>query len=909
MSKAASSIFNKSLAGFRYRKLLDSIGIGVLLAVILACVVLMGNAYSPLRVLLLIPVIIMSTARGKWWGVGVAVVVGAYLLLASLPAAHGSPDQLFQINAIYAGVIVLAAWLVGGFSDMEKEARLNLIDINQDLEVVISERTRELALVSHDLSTKIIERRWVKDKLIESEARFQSLFANASVGVALIDRDASFLMVNEAFCVILGFPRQEILYKKIAQFVPMEENGLENTLNDKLAGDRQTTIMLEQRFVRKDGEVVWGRLNVSVVRDDQGAFWHMAIVCEDVTSLKMKESELQAQSRIYEAMHSALQEIFEPSAQLAYAGIGEPAAAVYEEAVASRVIEIAREIAGAAWVEYYSYDADSRTLSMVNSGMPEELFLQARLQFRCSLDEERGFANLAARQRKSLYIPDVLANPDWVNLEPSIRSCYLVPIHYGETLFGVYVLLSKQVNGFSGQQRAMADTLALYISSAMENARLFGEVQRAFERINSIQQQLLQSQKMEAVGQLAGGIAHDLNNQLTVIQASVDLNMDLARENTSISKAFKRIRLATEKSANLIRQLLLFGRKHPQFMVLLDLNADVRELREMLERLIGEDVAICLDLAPDLRQVYADATNIEQVVINMAINARDAMQGGGMIAIKTGNVDFDQVTAPIRGYAGSFVCLSVSDTGIGIENLYLAHIFEPFFTTKEVGKGTGLGLSVAYGIVETHKGWIDVESEPGAGSTFRVYLPIWEARSEKWDAGKEGIGAADANENLTSSASGLTARPEECGVHNLSPLTSQLRGSGESILLVEDDPDVAALTLSLLEENGYTVQSYRTVIDACQAFEQPGAGWDLLLSDAVLPDGQGIDLVRRLRLQQPSLEAILFSGYADERANLDQIQRDGLLFLPKPYTAAELLSNVREAIERRSGLWQQGGSL
>jgi len=890
MSKAASIIFNKSLAGFRYRRLLDSICIALLLALILACVVLTGNANSPVRVLLLIPVIIMSTARGKRWGVGAAVAVGAYLLIASLLTSHGSPDRLFQMNAVYAGVIVLAAWLVGGFSDMKKEARLNLIDINQGLERVISERTRELALVNHDLSTKIIERRWVKDRLMESEARFQSLFANASVGVALIDRDASFLMVNEAFCGFLGFPRQEILYKKIAQFVPMEENSLEKTLNDKLAGDRQTC-MLEQRFVRKDGEVVWGRLNVSLVRDEQGAYKHRAIVCEDVTSLKTKESELQAQSRIYEAMHSALQEIFEPSKQLmadtgaraAVPGPGDRARpggrgeAVYEEAVASRVIEAAREITGAAWVEYYSYDADSRVLCLTSSaGMPEELFLQTRLQLRFNLDEERGFADLVARERKSLYIPDVYTKPGWVRLEPSIKSCYLVPIHYGETLFGVYELLSKQVNGFSGQQRAMADTLALYISTAMENARLFGEVQRAFERINSIQQQLLQSQKMEAVGQLAGGIAHDLNNQLTVIQASVDLNMGLAHENTSFSKAFKRIRLATEKSANLIRQLLLFGRKHPQFKVLLDLNADVRELQEMLERLIGEDVAICLDLAPDLRPVYADATNIEQVVINMAINARDAMQGGGMIAIKTENVVFDQTTAPVRGYAGSFVCLSVSDTGIGIEKQYLPHIFEPFFTTKEVGKGTGLGLSVAYGIVETHNGWIDVESIPGAGTTFRVYLPAHDLADEPEDVQDEPIS------------------------------TSCLRGSGESILLVEDDPDVAALTLSLLAENGYTVQSCRTVIEACQAFEQPGAGWDLLLSDAVLPDGQGIDLVRRLRLQQPSLEAILFSGYADERASLDQIQREGLLFLPKPYTAAELLSNVREAIERRSGIWQQG---
>jgi PAS domain S-box-containing protein len=867
--------------GFRYRKLLDCLSVVLLFALILACVIFTGDANSPVRVLLVIPVIIIATAWGRRWGAVAAVVAGVYLLLVSLLTFHDSSNQLFQLNAVYTGVMVLVAWLVGGVTDREKEARWNLIEINQSLERVIAERTRELVLSNHDLSAKINERRWAKDQLMKCEARFQSLLVNASVGVALIDCGANFLTANEAFCSFLGYPSQEILHKKLGQFVPLEENSQEKTLNDKLTGECQTC-MLEQRFVRKDGEVVWGRLNVSLVRDDQEACEHRIIVCEDVTSLKTKESELQALGRIYEAMHNAMRDIFKPSGQLIteprpeadaswarHKGAGEPGAASYEEAVAAQVLEIAREITGAAWVEYHSYDADSRMLCLVSSaGMPQELFLQARAKFRYSLNEERGIAKLAARERKSLYLPNVGANPGWVRLESSIQSCYVVPIHYGDTLFGVYELLSKQVNGFSGQQRAMADTLALYISTAMENARLFSEVQRAFERINSIQQQLLQSQKMEAIGQLAGGIAHDLNNQLTVIQASVDLNMGLATENPSFSKAFRRIRHATERSANLIRQLLLFGRKHPQFKVLLDLNDDIRELQEMLQRLIGDDVAICLDLTPDLWTVYADATNIEQVVINMAINSRDAMEGGGMIAIKTENVVFGQATVPVRGYAGSFVCLSVSDTGMGIESQYLLHIFEPFFTTKEAGKGTGLGLSVAYGIVEAHRGWIDVESMPGAGSTFRVYLPA-QFLAEEPD---------DEDEPIAPSC---------------------LQGSGENILLVEDDPDLAGLTVSLLAENGYAVWLYGTVTEACQAFGQPGASWDLLLSDAVLPDGQGSELIRRLRLQQPFLEAILFSGYADERASLDQIQQEELFFLRKPYTGAELLSKVREAMKRR----------
>jgi signal transduction histidine kinase len=246
---------------------------------------------------------------------------------------------------------------------------------------------------------------------------------------------------------------------------------------------------------------------------------------------------------------------------------------------------------------------------------------------------------------------------------------------------------------------------------------------------------------MEAVGQLAGGIAHDLNNQLTVIQASVDLDMDLAPESSSFSKAFKRIRLATEKSANLIRQLLLFGRKHPQFKATFDPNLSVREIQEMLERLIGEKATIRLDLAPDLWLVYADATNIEQVIINLTMNARDAMTKGGVITIRTENVEFDQSTASqARGYTGSFVCLSVNDTGVGIEKQSLPHIFEPFYTTKDVGKGTGLGLSVAYGIVEAHGGWIDVESVPGAGSTFRIYLPVCDAGSEMYEVGITNLG-------------------------------------------------------------------------------------------------------------------------------------------------------------------------
>lgn len=375
------------------------------------------------------------------------------------------------------------------------------------------------------------------------------------------------------------------------------------------------------------------------------------------------------------------------------------------------------------------------------------------------------------------------------------------------------------------------------------------------------------AQKMEAVGQLAGGMAHELNNQLTIIQTCMDLHAQRFPLDNFVYDTFSYIRKATEKSAHLTRQLLLFGRRQPQFKAPVNLNQVIKDNLEMLDRLIGEDIIIKYSFEPSLWTVYADPASLDQVIVNLVLNARDAMHKGGTLTIKPKNVKLNKERLEHAGYSkpGRYVCLTVSDTGSGIDKQVLSHIFEPFFTTKEQGRGTGLGLSVVYGIIKEHDGYVNVKSTARRGTTFRIFLPAFEFHAQPVQA---------------------TESPEH---------PEQLRGHGEKILLVEDDHDLMSLTRDLLADNNYTVHPCRCASDAESVFKEKGS-FNLLISDLVLPDGRGSDLARLLRQSSPSLAVILVSGYTDDRADLERIKESGLCFQPKPYTAGTLLRKVREVL-------------
>ncbi|HYJ32883.1 MAG TPA: PAS domain S-box protein [Candidatus Binatia bacterium] len=380
-----------------------------------------------------------------------------------------------------------------------------------------------------------------------------------------------------------------------------------------------------------------------------------------------------------------------------------------------------------------------------------------------------------------------------------------------------------------------------------------------------LEEQLLHAQKLEAVGRLAGGIAHDFNNLLSVIAGYGELVLaDLKEPGAARSRVLEILR-ATERATGLTRQLLAFGRKQVIEPRVLDLNATAQDAERMLRRLIGEDIDIAMKLAPDLGRIQADPGQVEQVIINLAVNARDAMPRGGKLTIETTNVALDEDA--VRGYVdvkpGHYVRLCVSDTGVGMDRETREHLFEPFFTTKEAGRGTGLGLATVYGIVKQSGGHVWVYSEPGWGTTFKVYFPRF---GDVAEPGRPAIEAGPAP------------------------------GGTETILVVEDDEMIRSLIRDILESTGYRVlvaddpESGMKLIGEEQEIH-------LLLTDLILPGMSGRELVDKVAELKPDIRVLFMSGYSDEAVARHGILEPGLAFLQKPFSRDALVRKVREVLD------------
>ncbi len=381
-----------------------------------------------------------------------------------------------------------------------------------------------------------------------------------------------------------------------------------------------------------------------------------------------------------------------------------------------------------------------------------------------------------------------------------------------------------------------------------------------------LEQQLRQAQKMEAVGRLAGGIAHDFNNILTAITGHADLLLEDLGHHDPRRADVDEIRRSAERAAGLTRQLLAFSRQQVLQPKVVDLNALVLDMDKLLRRLIGEDVELATVLDPTLGRVTADPGQLEQVIVNLAVNARDAMPQGGKLTLETRNIDLDSSYTLEHSLVkpGPYVQLTVSDSGIGMDEETQAHAFEPFFTTKPRGQGTGLGLAMVYGTVKQSGGFIWVYSEPGRGATFKIYLPRVDAPVE-------------------------SAAPP-------APVERPPRGS-ETVLLAEDEPAVRAIARQALERQGYTVLAAPSGADALALAAQHGATIHLLLTDVVMPGISGRDLADRLTAQRPGIRVLYISGYTDNAIVRHGMLEPGLAYLQKPFRPDALVRKVREVLD------------
>lgn len=395
------------------------------------------------------------------------------------------------------------------------------------------------------------------------------------------------------------------------------------------------------------------------------------------------------------------------------------------------------------------------------------------------------------------------------------------------------------------------------------------ERKKAEKEQEKLRGQLLQAQKMESVGQLAGGVAHDFNNMLSVILGHAELAMEQLNPSEPLFTDLREIHRAAARSADITRQLLAFARKQIILPKVLNLNEVVEGMLKMLRRLIGEDIDLTWRSGPGLWMIKMDPSQIDQILANLCVNARDAIAGVGKITVETGNSSLDDEDC--RGQEGfipgDYVWIAVSDNGSGMNKETLTHIFEPFFTTKGVGEGTGLGLSTVYGAVQQNRGFITTYSEPGRGTTFKIFIP-------------------------------RHVDTDEAGQSRSEAFTNPVVGGNETILLVEDEPSILNMTATLLQSLGYKVLSAETVEKAVGLAQQSTGVIHLLLTDVIMPEMNGWALAEQLLGIQPEIKCLFMSGYTANIIANQGMLTEGVCFIQKPFSKAELAAKVREALEK-----------
>jgi PAS domain S-box-containing protein len=664
-------------------------------------------------------------------------------------------------------------------------------------------RIEQIMVMLQDLSNLAVLRR-SEEAMRTKEQRFRLIFEQAGAGMVTYRADGSFLQVNPTFCTMLGYTESELLRERVARLIHFQDQARVKRAMADVEKKRRRTVEMEHRFVRRDGTPLWCHVTSVWQFDESNEPTYCVALVQDISERKEAEQALeQSQKRYQELVHTIDGIVWE------------------SDASAFRFMFVSKQA--------------ERIL-----GFPVERWVTQPRFWRNHIHTDD-----LKHVKKALAVA--------VKDQRGIELEYRMVADDGRTVW-------------------IRDTLSLVFQDG-EVVKLRGlmmdvtERKQAEEALRHSEEQLRQSQKMEAIGRLAGGIAHDFNNLLTAITGYGDLLLKGLGEKHKLRREAQEISKAAERAAALTGQLLAFSRQQVLQPKVLDLNVVVSEMEMMLRRLIGEQIVLDARVAGERCAVRADPGQLNQVVLNLAVNARDAMPEGGKLSIVTEHASLDEAACAVfPGVSpGRYVRLAVSDTGTGMNEATKARLFEPFFTTKEQGKGTGLGLSTVYGIVRQSGGHISVDSMPGHGTTFTILLPVvaWE---EPQPTAKE------------------DALPEA-------------RHGTERILLVEDDDSVRELAREILEMNGYTVVEASNGVEALKVFEAGGPTIDLMVTDLVMPQMGGRDLARKVTPDHPELRVLYLSGYTDSVVLQQGLLDPGSSFLQKPFTPAALAHKVRHALD------------
>ncbi len=701
----------------------------------------------------------------------------------------------------------------------------------------------------------VTERKYAEQALKKSEERYRDLVENAHDIIYAHDLKGNYISVNQAVEQITGYSREEALKMNLIQTVAPEYlEKARQMIARKLAGEQITAYYLE--IIAKDGHRVAIEVNTRLIFQD-GVPVSVQGIARDVTERKRAEEMLREADRRavkeYERLLDHLAKLaltFGATRDLLsiYRGLRDFSLALTPSfGVVLCLYDEAREVRQCVYIygNGQEFDAPAVAPVPVRSG-PASRAIKTRTVNICNdyLKDLRHSQPLAVGFNEDTKIP---------------RSALIAPMTIMGSVIGTIEVQSHELGAYTREHSTSLQMAANLAANAIENVRLL-----SLEREK--EEQLRQAQKMEAIGRLAGGIAHDFNNLLTVINGYSDLAMRKLQTNDPLRRNIEEIKKAGDRAASLTSQLLAFSRRQVLQAKVFDLNVVVSEMEKMLRRLIGEDIELQTVLDGELGNLNADPGQIEQVIMNLAVNARDAMPQGGKLIIETRKVDLDEEYARQHRaiLPGAYVMLVVSDTGAGMDEQTLTRIFDPFFTTKELGRGTGLGLSTVYGIVKQSGGNIWVDSEIGRGTTFKVYFPRLDESAHEYKRASE-------------SEAGLQGH--------------------EIILLTEDEENVRSLTQEILKSYGYRVlvaANSREALSLCENLKEP---IDLLVTDVVMPEMSGRQLADCLTQSRPDLKVLFMSGYTDEAIMQHRVLESERHFLQKPFTSIALARKVREVLD------------